>query len=414
MTLNREETEAIAEKDRASHPGGSARDVDAPLWQNLGPVLFLALIFFINFTARIIFSPFLPTIERELGISHSQAGFLFFLISAGYFAALMGSGLFSSRLTHKSLIVLSSACVGMALMSVSVSNSLWAIQAGLLALGIAAGLYIPSAIATITSLIGQRDWGKALAVHELAPNLAFLIAPLLAELFLRYSSWRTALALLGATAIVISLAFVRYGRGGEFPGESPSSSSFKILLGTPAFWLMVSLFGLGISSTLGIYAMLPLYLVSERRMDQGWVNTFLALSRVSGPFMAVLGGWGSDKLGPRLTMAGSLFFTGITTLHLGPVATSWIVLVVFLQPLLAVCFFPAGFAALSMITPAAARNLAVSFAVPFGFVLGGGAVPTFIGIMGDAGSFALGFTLVGALIFAGGAVALYLKLPDER
>ena len=36
---------------------------------------------------------------------------------------------------------------------------------------------------------------------------------------------------------------------------------------TPAFWIMLMLFGLGVSSTVGIYAMLPLYLVSERGLD---------------------------------------------------------------------------------------------------------------------------------------------------
>ena len=386
----------------------------AIFWGHVGPLLFLALIFFINFTARIILSPLLPTVERELEISHSQAGFFFLLISIGYFVALMGSGFFSSRLTHRKTIISSCACVGLVLLSISLTNSLWAIRLGLLALGLVAGLYIPSAIATITSLVDSRNWGKAIAVHELAPTIAFLAAPLLAELFLSRLSWRTGLGLMGVTSLIVSLAYIRYGRGGEFPGESPTSGAFKLLLRTPAFWLMLVLFVLGISATLGAFAMLPLYLVSERGMGQSWVNTLIALSRISGPFLGFLGGWVSDKLGPRHTMAGSLFFTGLMTLLLGQGPTSWIIVFVFLQPLLAVWFFPAGFAALSLITPASARNLAVSFTVPFGLVLGGGAIPAFIGLMGDTSSFALGFTLVGGLIFLGGVLALYLKLPDQR
>ncbi len=383
-------------------------------WSNTGSVLFLALIFFVNFTSRVILAPFFPTIERELGISHGQAGSFFFLISVGYFAALMGSGFFSARLTHKKTIAFSSACVGCALLSLSITKSLWAIGLGLLGLGAAAGLYLPSAVATIASLVDAKHWGKAIAVHELAPNLGFLSAPLLAELFLRWFTWRTALASLGVTSIIVSLAFMRYGRGGQFPGESPASGSFRTLLGEPSFWLMMILFGLGVSSTLGIFGMLPLYLVSERGMNHSRANALIALSRFTGPFLGVFGGWVSDKLGPRRTMATSLFFTGITTLLLGPVPTSWIGVVVFLQPLLAVWFFPAGFAALAMITSARARNLAVSFAVPVGFVLGAGVVPTLIGVMGDAGSFASGFTLVGGLILSGAALAHYLKLPDRR
>lgn len=404
------------ERHRENHPSAAAsRNAGEALsWGSAGPLFFLALIFFLNFTARIILAPFLPTIERDLGISHSGAGLFFFLVSAGYLVALIGSGLLSSWLTHKRTITVSCAAVGIALLAVSVADNLWAIRLGFIFLGMATGIYMPSAIATITSLIGSNHWGKAIAIHELAPNVAFIVVPLFAELFLRWSSWRPALALFGGVSVLVAIAFARYGRGGEFSGESPTSASLRALLGEPSVWLMATLFGLGVSSTLGIFSMLPLYLVTERRMEQSWVNTLIALSRVSGPFMALLAGWASDKLGARRTMAASLLLTGFTTLLLGPVSNPWLVVFVLLQPALAVCFFPAGFATLSAIAPASSRNVAVSFTVPFGFLLGGGAIPTLIGLTGDAGSFAWGFSLVGALIFSGGLLALSLKLPEQR
>jgi NNP family nitrate/nitrite transporter-like MFS transporter len=86
---------------------------------------------------------------------------------------------------------------------------------------------------------------------------------------------------------------------------------------------------------------------------------------------------------------------------------------VFFQPLLAVWFFPAAFAALAAITGPAARNLAVAFAIPVGYMIGGGAIPTFIGIMGDAGSFARGFIVTGVLITSGAALSLGLKLRRD-
>jgi NNP family nitrate/nitrite transporter-like MFS transporter len=89
----------------------------------------------------------------------------------------------------------------------------------------------------------------------------------------------------------------------------------------------------------------------------------------------------------------------------------WLSVAVLLQPLVAVWFFPAAFAAIAMITPANARNLAVAFSVPFGFLMGGGAIPTFIGAAGDAGTFATGFTVTGILIASGALLALMLRLP---
>ena len=385
---------------------------DSPSFLSLTRRLsFLVLIFLVNFISRVILSPLLPTIEKELEISHGQAGSFFFLISAGYLLGLLGSAFLALRFTHKATIVVSSSGVGIALLVVCLADSLWPIRAGLLVVGFAAGLYMPSAIATITSLIAQPHWGKAIAVHELAPNVAFFTAPFLAELFLRVSTWRMALGFLGCASLCLSLGYLRFGRGGEFPGESPVSGAFNVLVRTPAFWLMIIMFGLGVGSTVGVYAMLPLYLVDERHIDSTRANTVVAFSRFFGPILGLLGGWVSYKLGPKRTIVISLIFTGIFTLLLGPAPTEWLSVVVLLQPMLAVWFFPAGFAALAMITPSNARNLAVGFTVPFGFLIGGGMIPTLIGVMGDSGSFARGYIITGVLILLSGLLALSLKLP---
>jgi NNP family nitrate/nitrite transporter-like MFS transporter len=155
--------------------------------------------------------------------------------------------------------------------------------------------------------------------------------------------------------------------------------------------------------------MLPLYLVTERGIDRNWANTLIALSRISGLGMAFVAGWVTDRLGALRTLGSVFLITGITTVLLGILPDSLIVLMVFLQPIVAVCFFPPGFAALSSIGPPRNRNLAISFTIPVAFVLGGGAIPTGIGMMGDAGSFALGISLVGGLILTGVILSRYLR-----
>jgi MFS transporter, NNP family, nitrate/nitrite transporter len=378
------------------------------------PIFFLAGLFLINFTSRIILSPLLPTIEKELAMSHSQAGFLFFMSSGGYLVGLLLSGLLASRSTHRLMISVSVGAVGVAMLAIAAARSLWLIRCGLFGAGFAAGLYLPSAIATITSLVDRQHWGKAIAVHELAPNLAFFISPFIAEFFLKWFSWRAALGTLGTLSLVASVSFYRYGRGGSFAGESPKSGAFGALARTPTLWLLVFLFGLAVSSTVGVYAMLPLYLVAERRLEPSWANTIVAFSRSHGPILGLLGGWASDQLGAKQTIVISLLFTGVATLLLGVTPNRWLSAVVFFQPLLAVWFYPAAFAAIAMITGPSARNLAVSFTVPIGFVIGAGVIPTFIGAMGDAGSFATGFTLIGLLIAIGGSFAWLLKLPQTN
>ena len=385
-----------------------------PFWPHVGPVFFLAAIFLINFSSRIILSPLLPTIEKDLGISHGQAGSFFFLIAAGYVIGLIGSGFLASRSSHRITIIISTAGVGFALLGVSVVSGLWAMQVGVFGLGVASGLYIASAIATITSLIERPHWGKAIAVHELAPNVALFAGPFIAELFLRWSTWRLALGSLGVVSLIASFAYFRLGRGGDFAGESPASKAFGLLIRSGSFWILAALFGLGVGSTIGVYAMLPLYLVVERQIEPGWANTLVALSRSYGPILGVVGGWVSDRLGPKQTMVMSLTFTGVAILLLGVVSRVWVSTVVLLQPLLAVWFFPAAFVALAVTTPPAARNLAVAFTIPCGYLIGGGIIPTFIGIMGDAESFALGFMVIGISILLGSTLAWLLRLPAKE
>ncbi len=380
----------------------------------LGPVGFLTAIFFINFLSRIVLAPFLPTIEKDLEISHTAAGSLFLLISSGYFVSILVSGFFSARLLHRRTIVLSAVCLGITLYFSAFSQGLWQLRISLVGMGMAAGLYLPSGLATITTLVNPRHWGKAIAIHELAPNIGFVAAPLLAEVMLGWVSWRQVLFILGTITLVAALAFGRFGKGGDFPGKAPSLDAFNMLFRLPAFWIMMALFTLGISSTMGIYTMLPLYLVTEHDMVRSTANELVGLSRVLCPAMSFLAGWANDRLGPRRTLMVVLIIGGISTILLGVLQDSWLLVLVFVQPLVAVCFFPCGFAVLSTIGPPGMSNVAVSLTIPAAFLMGGGVMPMLIGMMGDQGSFANGMILVGVIILLGALLAFFINPQAQQ
>ena len=387
---------------------------DPTFRSKIGPILLLSQIFLLNFLGRVILAPLLPTIERDLAVGHGEAGSLFLLISLGYFISLLGSGFVASWLMHYRTIILSASAIGLALVAISFSDSQPGVLLGLVLLGLSAGLYLPSGSSTLTSLGEPNQWGKAIAIHELAPNLGFVLAPLISAALLRWFSWRGILAVMGVASIAAGVAFARFGKGGRFPGAAPSAASFQNILTKPAFWVMTTLFSLGITGSLGVYAMLPLYLVAERGLDQYSANILVAISRVSGLGMAFLAGWATDRFGAKRIMAAVLILTGSMTVLLGVAKGYWIVIIVFLQPMLAVCFFPAGFAALSRIGPPSSRNVAVSLAIPLAFLIGAGSIPTGIGIIGDFAHFALGFALVGGLILAGFFLTLTVKLPEGK
>jgi len=398
------------DKDKRSNE--TSQDPNIPFRSQLGSLVVLAIIFYLNFVSRIILAPLLPNIEQDLNITHGEAGAFFLMISLGYFPSMMGSGFVSSKFTHRTTISISVICLGISLVLISQCTRLWAIYMSLMLLGISAGLYLPSGMANLTAIFDSKHWGKAFAVHEMGPILSFLTAPLLAELFLNWFSWRIILILMGSTAMMVGIAFGRFGRGGNFCGEAPNLGSLKTLFAVPGFWYLLILFALGISGTAGIYTMLPLYLTVEKGLDRSWANMLIAISRISGLGTVFLAGWTVDKLGARQTLIAVFLFSGLATVFLGIADNFWLVIVVIIQPLLASCFFPAGFAALSLIVPSTIRNIGVSFIVPLGFVIGAGAMPMLIGTMGDSGTFAAGIVIAGGLIFCGTVLSGFLKKPE--
>lgn len=379
----------------------------------VGPLLALTGIFFLNFLGRVVFGPLLPTVEAELGLAHAQSGALFFWISGGYCAGLFASGLVSSRLGHRRAVLASGWLVGACLLAVAAARGLAELHLGLLALGAAAGLYLPSGIAVITSLVGPHSRGRALGLHELAPNLGFVLAPLLAELLLRWLSWQGVLAVLGLGSLAAAACFWRWGRGDDRLGEVPRLQTVRLLAAEPSFWSMMLFFSLGIGASFGVYAILPLYLVAERGMEREWVNTLVGASRLLGIFASFGAGWAADRWGLQRSLRAVLAATGAATLLLGLLPGAWVLAGVFLQPLAAVCFFPPGFAALARIGPERTRNVAVSLTVPVAFLVGGGAIPTGIAWCGDQGSFAMGIALFGAMCLGALVLVRTLRFPNH-
>ena len=376
-------------------------------------VALLSLILFTNLTARTILSPLLPVIERDLSISHTAAGSFFLLISVGYCLTMFVSGFVSQRLQHRGTILLSTFLTGGALFILASSSSLLEIRLSLALLGMAIGLYFASGMATIADLVDRRSLGQAMAIHEAGPALSFVVAPLIATGLLQVMTWRGAVVCAGAAAIFVAFLFLFIGRGGRIRGAPPHLENLRSILSLRSFWIIAMTACMAAGCAIGVYSVLPLFLSAEIGMDVEDANKLLSLSRVPSVFAVLLTGWLIDRFGSRTLMLGIGIVVGAATVALGLCQGSALVVAIFIQPMLVSSFFPAAFAGLASIVPRDVYNVAVSSIVPFIFLFGGGIVPTFMGVLGDRASFALGFVLLGSCLLASLVLLPFLRIPKD-
>jgi NNP family nitrate/nitrite transporter-like MFS transporter len=380
----------------SEQPARQKPETDPLSREQLNSIVFLTGIFFFNMLSRLGMAPLLPGIKTDMALSHSQAGGLFFLISSGYCASLFGSIFLTPRFGHRHLIVASGIAVGASLLAAAASQGIFMLQAGMVCLGLAGGFYLPSGVASLTGLVSRHHWGKVLGIHQLAPNLAYIVAPMAVSFFASWHlSWRMVLVLYGTVCLGLTAAYALRGKGITDRTDPPNLRIFSFLFHTPAILVIAVLFILGMGLNQGVFMILPLFLVFEQGVDPETTNMMLAVSRVAAFAMPLAGGWLADRFGPRRIILWALFLSALGTLFMGWLPDSGIWPALILQAGAGVCIFPLCFALMAMVTPPQIRPVAVSVVVPLAHFLGSGLVPFGIGILAETGRFSLGFALLG-------------------
>lgn len=375
-------------------------------------VVLMGMVFFAIFP-RLVFSPLLVSIADDLGLSYGEASGFFLYASIGFVGALLFSGHLSRRITHRWTIVAAVGISGAALLAASFAASKLALNIALVVAGVGSGLYPGSGIATLSTMVHDRHRGTALAVHESGPNLAFVLAPVVVSLLLPVTDWRGVLRVVAFASLSASAAFAVFGQGGSDRGEPPHFEKLRVFLQDRTFWVLVLYFVLAASCAMGVFSVLPTFLIVDHGLDQEFVNRLVGLSRVSGFLAILVAGTLSDRLGIRVVIGAIFVITGTATLLLGLLDGTALTVAVFVQPMVVTSFFPAALAALAAIGPPSSRNLGVSLAIPLANLIGAGVVPPLLGSAGEAGNFSLGFILLGALVLASLAF-LPLLQPARR
>ena len=223
-------------------------------------LLFLFLLWFLwfsNMYIRTIFAPILPLLEDEFMITHAQASSIFMFQAAGYGFSMFFSGFFAGRVGYKKSIVVSlivSSLMFFLIPFVKVFSVLYLLS---FFLGLSGGVYTPSAIPLITEYFAEKDWGKALAIHDTGAPVSIFSLPLIAIFLLQFLQWRGIFTVFAVvvllTAIIFSLAC------NEVKIGASEKHGFDTLVKARTLWTMGAIYTLVSGANMGIYSIIPLY-----------------------------------------------------------------------------------------------------------------------------------------------------------
>ena len=370
-------------------------------------ILFLWFLWFMNIAMRTVLSPILPLLEDEFGVLHAQAAGIFTFIAFGYGTSVSFAGIFSAKFGCKKGVLFSLIVAFLAYTLIPFVKTFYLFYILGFVLGAAAGMYYPSVIPLITEYYNEGIWGKTIAIHESAASVGIFSAPFIALLVLSFFPWRSIFFIFGIVFIACMIVF--YIVTEEVTIGTKKGHSLKPLLKNRDLWFMGTLFTVGGAGNLGLYFIIPLYLVKELGLDVGFANTIFGLSRLGGVAVGISAGFLVDRFSLKKAMFLMLFLTGLFEMLITIESMAWMKVFLFLQASINIGYFPVALVSITKTFEREDRGPATGFIMTLGVICGIGLTPYLLGLSGDHLSFRFGIFILGALTLLSSSLALFLK-----
>jgi len=381
--------------------------------QNTRTILLISMLIiavFFSMAARAIFSPLMPALQNELGGTLSTAGTLFLLANISYALAMLFSGFLAARIGHGKTIVVALASIAFGLSLTAIAPGIILLGVGMLFIGAGAGAYPPSGIAMINKKISIRGRSTAFSFHEIGPNLALLLSPLLVLAMEPWIGWRGVLVWMAAVCGLASLAFLRWGAADSGIGAAPDLRTIGTILSLRGTLVGMVILSATLAALQGVYSILPAYLVIEYSLSPQYVNFLVTASRIASVLLLLRAGAVINHFGRRQTIIWVLLFSSIFTALIGLVQGTLVSIIVIIQPALLAVLVPALLSSVAEIGEIRYQNITYSVVISVGVSVGVGVTPALLGFFGD-----LGLGWVGFLALAGymvSAALFLLATPD--
>ncbi len=189
-----------------------------------------ALLFFataINYIDRQVFSILAPELQKTIGWSEIEYGYIVFAFQTAYAVGLLGMGSLMDRLGTRRGFSLAITFWSIAAMGHALARSVMGFGLARFALGLGEAGNFPGAVKTVAEWFPKKERALATGIFNSGSNVGAIAAPLLVPLIAVRLGWQWAFIITGALGFVW-LIFWRmlYRRPEEHPRLSPAELAY--------------------------------------------------------------------------------------------------------------------------------------------------------------------------------------------
>jgi MFS transporter, Spinster family, sphingosine-1-phosphate transporter len=405
----------------------AASAVSRPALTALGVLTAINLL---NYLDRYLVPPLVPELERAMGLSHVQAGWLWPAFMAVYMIAAPVFGAWGDRGSRTRPIAVGVFIWSLATVLSGLARSYSQLFGARALVGIGEAAYAPIAPALLADCFALNARGRVFAVINTAIPVGAALGYILGGAIGHHFGWRAAFLICGVPGVLLAAAALRLrdpprgaqeGIAGDAPqartaagGLYASLAAYLNLMRRGPYMLMVLgyaayTFGLG-----GLSFWMPTFLQQVRGMPADQATTgFGGIVVVTGILGTLAGGWLGDYC-LKHSRQGYLWFVGAITLAAAPVSLLALIspapavyypALVVAQLLLFMSAGPINAAIVNIVSPFE-RASAIALSILMIHLLGDIPSPPLIGYLSDVGSLARAVLVVPVAIAIGGLIWL--------
>jgi MFS family permease len=286
-----------------TRPGGIRR------FEPTGPQVTLSLCVGSYFAVRfsqVAIGPLVSTIIGEFTLSRADIGVALTGMWVAYALVQLPGGLVADRVGERSTVVLALAVTGTATAALTLATSGALFLAGLVAMGVGAGLYYNPA----TSLLEMEfeSVGRVVGTHRVGGQSAGAIGPIAVTALAFGYGWRSAFACGAVLAVAMAALFYWWTEptspdSREPGGPIADTDALRRLAARPHTRRTTLMATLVEFAGLASMSFLPVFLVQHVGLRTGPANVLLATYFAVVALVQPFGGYLSDRLGRDVTTA---------------------------------------------------------------------------------------------------------------